>query len=154
MKFKFTAELIIFCSRSREGAWIEILCVCKYYSCVNTVAPARERGLKSKQKDFENKPNLVAPARERGLKSGRRLITVYSGSVAPARERGLKFSSTHASLSNLSRSREGAWIEILNQIYITKFNLSRSREGAWIEIACERRADQRQGASLPRGSVD
>ena len=34
----------------------------------------------------------------------------------------------------LSRSREGAWIEICAHAIITQIQMSRSREGAWIEI--------------------
>ena len=49
-------------------------------------------------------------------------------------ERGLKCTGKYNREGSASRSREGAWIEIL---YIYKrryFPLSRSREGAWIEI--------------------
>ena len=62
-------ELIVN-SRSREGAWIEInkngnIC---HVCCV---APARERGLKSRIKKMLAIGWVVAPARERGLKFGR-----------------------------------------------------------------------------------
>ena len=54
-------------SRSREGAWIEIAWAATAW----------------------RKP-FVAPARERGLKSRRSLDSINSLAVAPARERGLK----------------------------------------------------------------
>ena len=37
-------------------------------------------------------------------------------------------------LGKISRSREGAWIEIDNGVGAGVTNSSRSREGAWIEI--------------------
>ena len=74
------------------------------------------------------------------------------------------------------RSREGAWIEILNKGQQISRIIGRSREGAWIEIALcpacanQKRSRSREGAwieimfavvfvsidvmSLPRGSVD
>ena len=59
------------------------------------------------------KQSLVAPARERGLKYRIRRGRPPSQSVAPARERGLKlFGVMHLYLAK-SRSREGAWIEML-----------------------------------------
>ena len=78
-----------FC-RSREGAWIEIRIPEK------TRLAAR-----------------VAPARERGLKSHVSRKPAKAKNVAPARERGLKLSLSSACTPALSRSREGAWIEIL-----------------------------------------
>ena len=36
-----------------------------------------------------------------------------------------------------SRSREGAWIEIVNGASALGASYSRSREGAWIEIAAD-----------------
>ena len=35
---------------------------------------------------------------------------------------------------SVRRSREGAWIEILQVILLRRFIFCRSREGAWIEI--------------------
>ena len=53
----------------------------------------------------------------------------------------------------ISRSREGAWIEIATAITINQFREGRSREGAWIEIVAVERS--KVGFwSLPRGSVD
>ena len=51
------------------------------------------------------------------------------------RERGLKYRN-HLQLffKRLRRSREGAWIEIVNGASALSANYSRSREGAWIEI--------------------
>ena len=77
--------------------------------------------------------------------------------VAPVRERGLKFIMTILLWLNKSRSREGAWIEMIIarylifssinvapvrerglKLHIDKIVLhskrSRSREGAWIEM--------------------
>ena len=55
-------------SRSREGAWIEMPLLKPENPWTETVAPARERGLK-----YENVAGIsvdyqVAPVRERGLK--------------------------------------------------------------------------------------
>ena len=98
-------------SRSREGAWIEISSE-NAYRKDSMVAPARERGLKSKMQTTRgcstgrsregawieiqavqnagNAQTYVAPARERGLKCRRRYSNQYLPLVAPARERGLK----------------------------------------------------------------
>ena len=54
--------------------------------------------------------------------------------VAPVRERGLKCTGTYNREGSASRSREGAWIEILYASDIFLSLASRSREGAWIEI--------------------
>ena len=81
--------MVVLC-RSREGAWIE-MSYSRYVLGRDTVAPARERGLKS----------VVVP-RAGG----------YALTVAPARERGLKWLSSAAARPIASRSREGAWIEI------------------------------------------
>ena len=83
--------------------------------------------------------------------------------VAPVRERGLKFDVTvPTDTIRHSRSREGAWIEIVQHLFsqvptavapvrerglkfsprVMLLNIasSRSREGAWIEIiTCEYR---------------
>ena len=98
------------------------------------VAPARERGLKFDAYKEEGRPELVAPARERGLKSKEDVTKVEEA---------------------LSRSRKGAWIEIVFRINIffclivaparergLKFQYNeyhrehqcRSCKGAWIEI--------------------
>ena len=96
----------------------------------------------------------VAPARERGLKSYNISAKAVNGEVAPARERGLKFSEPRIEKRLIrGRSREGAWIEILLSAVVHEREPGRSREGAWIEIIviahlvypCK---------SLPRGSVD
>ena len=56
--------------------------------------------------------------------------------VAPVRERGLKYPRQLLdALTSTGRSREGAWIEILNFAYKEQHYQRRSREGAWIEIA-------------------
>ena len=49
-------------------------------------------------------------------------------SVAPVRERGLKSHCRISPLLNLSRSREGAWIEIRGDEPINNASLRRSRE--------------------------
>ena len=54
--------------------------------------------------------------------------------VAPARERGLKLILLLLSINLISRSRKGAWIEILNNKGGVEDNGSRSRKGAWIEM--------------------
>ena len=79
--------------RSREGAWIEIPCICHEISKQGIVAPVRERGLKSCPHMRHNKVAPVAPVRERGLKSPR---APWSVVLLP------------------SRSREGAWIEMVH----------------------------------------
>ena len=77
--------------------------------------------------------------------------------VAPVRERGLKCTSWFSHSPSVCRSREGAWIEIVNTLLISQVGsdvapvrerglkysedifklgfVSRSREGAWIEIS-------------------
>ena len=76
----------------------------------------------------------VAPVRERGLKSGRGRDGADAHAVAPVRERGLKFEWRVCRLSRQSRSRKGAWIEILPVPNIYCGTRRRSRKGAWIEI--------------------
>ena len=98
--------------RSRKGAWIEIrFCLTKA------------------------KLSLVAPVRERGLKFLCCKPITIDHSVAPVRERGLKLASVlNLAMILASRSRKGAWIEIIvaeNQLTII---CCRSRKGAWIEI--------------------
>ena len=57
---------------------------------------------------------MVAPARERGLKCLECWGNPRCVVVAPARERGLKYYIAKELKNFLkSRSREGAWIEIL-----------------------------------------
>ena len=77
------------CSRSREGAWIEIALPWPQKG-PGVVAPARERGLKWFTLAQLIRCYRVAPARERGLKYQDTLIQNPHGNVAPARERGLK----------------------------------------------------------------
>ena len=98
--------------RSREGAWIEMLIV-YHKKQIITVAPVRERGLKSGD-GVPLKKNLpVAPVRERGLKLEKRYMSVDLRSVAPVRERGLKWQGNYfCKKVRYGRSREGAWIEI------------------------------------------
>ena len=76
-------------SRSREGAWIEI---------VNANAALSNSN--------------VAPVRERGLKSPPLPTLTVTLPVAPVRERGLKCSATVGTNIDVGRSREGAWIEM------------------------------------------
>ena len=95
----------------------------------------------------------VAPARERGLKFQKAREDAYAAEVAPARERGLKFYSQYLIALTLGRSREGAWIEIGLIGRSDSRYLSRSREGAWIEIILLAEKDI-AFLSLPRGSVD
>ena len=54
----------------------------------------------------------VAPVRERGLKSKPEGVRINVLTVAPVRERGLKFGVVLTPARLMSRSREGAWIEI------------------------------------------
>ena len=55
----------------------------------------------------------VAPARERGLKLSDSKNIARRRSVAPARERGLKCLTHNLHYTQSSRSREGAWIEMV-----------------------------------------
>ena len=98
-------------SRSREGAWIEIVA-----------------------NNFTQKIYCVAPVRERGLKLTMVLVLVLLIVVAPVRERGLKFPRWSGFGHTVSRSREGAWIEMSRPGMSLNTPLSRSREGAWIEM--------------------
>ncbi len=161
--------------RSREGAWIEIEHTCGG-SCYAKVAPARERGLKYGLYASRIQHCFVAPARERGLKFKNLHSSAKMLCVAPARERGLKSCRHVGKCKGLRRrSREGAWIEIIDVILMVTLYLRRSREGAWIEIVSQAvsirlsRRRSREGAwieiaglrgirdiakSLPRGSVD
>ena len=79
---------------------------------VLTVAPARERGLKYSVRCASPHIICVAPARERGLKYIHHLYSYKIKKVAPARERGLKCKVTNQNRAVRRRSREGAWIEI------------------------------------------
>ena len=53
----------------------------------------------------------------------------------------------------MSRSREGAWIEIELEANYRQVAQGRSREGAWIEISAVS-ISRLPDSSLPRGSVD
>ena len=75
--------------RSREGAWIEIPGILKGPT-LKSVAPVRERGLKSAVNYVFLKDNTVAPVRERGLKCRFFRRNRRYSLVAPVRERGLK----------------------------------------------------------------
>ena len=50
----------IYCSRSRKGAWIEILPTLSD-EFIQDVAPARERGLKSSQMQLRGESRLSLP---------------------------------------------------------------------------------------------
>ena len=54
--------------------------------------------------------------------------------VAPVRERGLKYMHNCFITLTYSRSRKGAWIEILFSPHTQSAVIGRSRKGAWIEI--------------------
>ena len=90
--------------------------------------------------------------RERGLKCRQRALFPGSNNVAPVRERGLKLQVRNAAVLSFCRSREGAWIEIVNANAALSNSNSRSREGAWIEIlrflssAASRFCRSREGA--------
>ena len=99
--------------RSRKGAWIEIQLYDRVLFLLYTVAPVRERGLKSRGLQNRIRSDwcrsrkgawiemlsmrsallviLVAPVRERGLKSGEESWLYVKPLVAPVRERGLKY---------------------------------------------------------------
>ena len=88
MKFLSLALELIFLSRSREGAWIEI------YRAMN---------------DFKRED--VAPVRERGLKCQIRQDSIKQS----RRSREGAWIEIPLIISNtpiISRSREGAWIEM------------------------------------------
>ena len=67
MKSQVAAEYAAITSRSREGAWIEILSMSTKREA-SAVAPVRERGLKSIWVILIKIDRIVAPVRERGLK--------------------------------------------------------------------------------------
>ena len=98
--------------RSREGAWIEIV----DFEVDEKIANCRSREgawieIWHLAQKFDNLP--VAPVRERGLKSRSKFNRSHGLKVAPVRERGLKCPLQKLIPTNiLSRSREGAWIEI------------------------------------------
>ncbi len=56
---------------------------------------------------------FVAPVRERGLKLPYPQIITSVKAVAPVRERGLKFTFLVSTVIPFSRSRKGAWIEMI-----------------------------------------
>ena len=87
--------------------------------------------------------------RERGLKCLHRLIKLQASAVAPVRERGLKCRRiVDGGILALSRSREGAWIEIYSYTRQAFINDGRSREGAWIEMLISYRCSM-ASRSLP-----
>ena len=78
---------------------------------------------------------MVAPVRERGLKFYLIAICMDNLWVAPVRERGLKFLRwKNFGRMVTSRSRKGAWIEMILMLIMLSCLSSRSRKGAWIEI--------------------
>ena len=101
---------------------------------IEDVAPARERGLKWAGLQAMRAGRCVAPARERGLKYQYEETKKKIPKVAPARERGLKWRCCVPAQAVTSRSREGAWIEIICFLSEKLTLRRRSREGAWIEI--------------------
>ena len=64
------------------------------------------------------------------------------------RERGLKYFRYINISTDIRRSREGAWIEIMSMTLTGIFTSGRSREGAWIEI-CISATTRRLKRSLP-----
>ena len=69
--------------------------------------------------------------------------------VAPVRERGLKSNIIRKPTKTQSRSREGAWIEIMVMNKSTLQALRRSREGAWIEMGVHKLTVGEAMGSLP-----
>ena len=72
------------------------------------------RGLKSSAYRYIRDYRKVAPARVRGLKCGTIVTWCAVTVVAPARVRGLKSLARQKEKFMKSRTRKGAWIEILN----------------------------------------
>ena len=62
-----------------------------WHQLLQSVAPVRERGLKSPARDAARARDAVAPVRERGLKFLLVECQINRCMVAPVRERGLKF---------------------------------------------------------------
>ena len=119
--------------RSRKGAWIEISST-SFHSPVTTVAPVRERGLKSSP----SSPFTVTGACRSRKGAWIEIIALFqswlSVRVAPVRERGLKLWLRVLHAEPQGRSRKGAWIEISTNLLISLLTSCRSRKGAWIEI--------------------
>ena len=107
-----SSDLHLAASRSREGAWIEIVPQQRLYACPQ--GRSREGAWIEMVKSLLIRQiSAVAPARERGLKSFTKADSDVETNVAPARERGLKFIFLLYTVPKRGRSREGAWIEIL-----------------------------------------
>ena len=99
-------------------------------SFCESVAPARERGLKSSIKRL-CMPAVMSRSREGAwIEMGLRLLGGSTLPVAPARERGLKYFYRISRQKYAGRSREGAWIEIfaaLTQPYASPVAPARER---------------------------
>ena len=65
------------CRRSRKGAWIEMMMNINPVT-QTSVAPVRERGLKSLRWSDFGRMVIVAPVRERGLKFVTKPLVPYS----------------------------------------------------------------------------
>ena len=99
-------------SRSRKGAWIEIV--------------------DYPENDYEE---FCRSRKGAWIEIPTRGANWPNGKVAPVRERGLKLVNSYASAAVYRRSRKGAWIEITVPSPIIAAVSGRSRKGAWIEIS-------------------
>ena len=82
------------------------------------------------------------------------MIKLCNIAVAPVWGRGLKSAGFFEPVLPLSRSRVGAWIEIMHSSERSGRQPRRSRVGAWIEIVINESVFMGHIPSLPCGGVD
>ena len=154
LKSSARAQWRTWCSRSREGAWIEISYEPALFTSFFASLPWGSVDWNSNYYYILYIANLVAPVRERGLKYYIVKSTQKLSLVAPVRERGLKYIIIFGNLLHVGQSLPWGSVDWnSNSVHDSYFIFCRSREGAWIEIklilswCCKLK-------SLPWGSVD